>query len=282
MSKTPLINTRKVKVKNAAVDHERTSISSYAQQEPPNIKEDGLGAYYQRSTWDAYNDTATIFDVEMLKEWEDNLTVMLVFAALFSAILTAFILETIKKLEQDDEESIRSILLTMSMQLRNASLPAYEETDYQVPNWAIRVNCFFFGSLGCNIFAALAAVLALQWIRDYNIGLTGVAVARERALRRHFRFEGANQWFMPEIISLLPTLLHVAMLLFVGGMVDWLVQMNLVVASMMIITLGASALFYVLTISSASLYPSAPFRTPMSRLIESAGKRAKSVTLNIY
>jgi hypothetical protein len=81
MSKNPLINTRKVKVKNAPVDQERTSISSYAQQEPVTITEAGLGALNRRSTWDTYNETATIFDVEMLKEWEDNLTVLLVFVS---------------------------------------------------------------------------------------------------------------------------------------------------------------------------------------------------------
>jgi hypothetical protein len=187
-----------------------------------------------------------------------------------------------KLLVSDSEDTMKDILLMMSRQLNNASLPAYEESEYEAPIWTIRLNCLLFGSLGCNLFAALAAVLALQWIRDYDIGLSGVAVARERALRRHFRFEGVNQWYMPEIISLLPTLLHIAMLLFVGGLVDWLVHMNLIVASMMIATLGSSAIFYFTTITCASISPSAPFRTPMSRLIEATAKRAKSVVTRVY
>jgi len=174
-------------------------------------------------------------------------------------------------LQDDDTAAIRGILLTISMQLANSSTSPYQTAAFTTPTWSIQVNFLFFASLGCSMAAALAAVLSLQWIRDYDIGLARITIPRERALRRHFRFEGVHSWWMPEIIAVLPILLHVALLLFLGGLVQWLIHIHLTVSVTMIIPLIASGIFYIVTQGCAAIWPSAPFRTPISRILEASG-----------
>ncbi|PVF97650.1 hypothetical protein CPB86DRAFT_672260, partial [Serendipita vermifera] len=197
--------------------------------------------------WDLYNDKATALDRDMLKQWDNELSTLLIFAALFSAILTAFLIAILPELEEDKLESIQSILVTISNQMRNTSTPAYEAEAFTIDPWVIRVNCLFYASLGSSLFAALASVLALQWIREYDRGFSDILFPRSKALRRHSRLEGIQSWHMIEIISCLPLFLHLAFLLFLGGLVEWIRHLNLTIAGILIAFLGLSGLFYLVT-----------------------------------
>ncbi|PVF99317.1 hypothetical protein CPB86DRAFT_731646, partial [Serendipita vermifera] len=223
----------------------------------------------KKTPWDLYNERAQIYDRETIKEWEDTLSIHLVFAALFSGILTAFIIASLPILQEDNQEVMKDILINISKQLNNATISSYESTVFRPPSWAIRVNILFFTSLGCNLFAAFASVLALQWVREYDMGLSGITEPRERALRRQLRLEGMKHWLMPEIISMLiPTLLHVALLFFVGALLDWLIQIHIGIAYTMVVTLVIITLFYISTQFISSISPSAPYKTPLSRKLE--------------
>ncbi|PVF99313.1 hypothetical protein CPB86DRAFT_757098 [Serendipita vermifera] len=233
-----------------------------------NLGTDTSNARPQTTPWELYNERAHIYDRETLKEWEDNLSILLVFTALFSGILTAFIVSSLPLVTEDKQDVMKNILLVISRQLQNASTPAYHPVIFEPTQWSINVNILFFTSLGCNLFAALSSVLALQWVRDYDVGLSGITDPRERALRRHFRLQGVQTWLMPEIISLLPTLLHIALLVFVCGLLEWLRQINRSIAYTMLATLVVSVLFYLGTQFIAAASPSAPYRTPISRSLE--------------
>jgi hypothetical protein len=242
----------------------------------------------EKTPWELYNERAQIYDRETIKEWEDNLSIHLVFvstpvlleetiqignvlqAALFSAVLTAFITVSLPILQEDNQETMKEVLFTISRQLNNASFPPYQTVAFKPPSWAVRVNILFFTSLGCNLFAAFSSVLALQWVRDYDMGLSAITEPRERALRRQLRLEGVQNWLLPEIISMLiPTLLHVALLLFVGALLVWLIQIHLSVAYTMMFTLTITASFYIGTQFISSINPSVPYKTPLSRRLES-------------
>ncbi|PVF99319.1 hypothetical protein CPB86DRAFT_703541, partial [Serendipita vermifera] len=219
----------------------------------------------KKTPWELYNQRAQLYDRDTIKEWEDNLSILLVFAALFSAILTAFIIASLPLLQENAQETMRDVLIVISGQLSNATFSPYDAVTFKPPSWALRVNILLFSSLGCNLFAAFASVLALQWARDYDMGLSAITEPRERALRRHFRLEGMQNWLMPEIISMLPTLLHIALLLFVSALFDWLFQIDHNVAYTMAVTLIFLVTFYTITQVISAVAPSAPYKTPLSR-----------------
>jgi hypothetical protein len=92
-------------------------------------------------------------------------------AALYSAVLTAFIIESMNMLQEDPAEITRDVLLTITKQLANQSTPAFERPPFQVPSYALRVNVYLFISILLSLIAALTAVLALQWVSSYDFGL---------------------------------------------------------------------------------------------------------------
>ncbi|PVF97758.1 hypothetical protein CPB86DRAFT_734360, partial [Serendipita vermifera] len=64
----------------------------------------------ETTVWEIYNHKALEVDREMIKDWNDSLNTLLIFTALYSAVLTAFIIESMKLLEEDPAETTRDIL----------------------------------------------------------------------------------------------------------------------------------------------------------------------------
>jgi hypothetical protein len=187
---------------------------------------------------------------------------------LFSSILAAFIIGSTDNLEGDKEGIALEVLLHISQQLHNASTIPYRRPSTEAPIWAVRVNCYLYLSLGLTLSSAFISVLALQWIRSYDLNTSNRTDPRERALFRQFRFQGLKKWHLSQIISILPGLIHIALLLFFMGLIEWLFQTNRVVAYVMLSAIGVVALFYLLTQVAAATTVSAPFRTPISQIIE--------------
>lgn len=161
---------------------------------------------------------------------------------------------------------MRNILLTISVQLSNSSAPTYLHHDFQPEQYAIVVNCLFYASLTCSIVAALASVIALQWVGEYDAGLSRGTSPKTRAMRRHFRFAGVKRWKMGEVIAALPVLLYVTVGLFFIGLVQWMLKLRPEVG-WVVVAAGALAVgFYLLTTMLAIFSPSVPFRTPVSKI----------------
>ncbi|PVF96426.1 hypothetical protein CPB86DRAFT_874976 [Serendipita vermifera] len=216
------------------------------------------------TAWEIYNHKASEVDREMIKDWNDNLNTLLIFTALYSAVLTAFIIESMKLLEENATETTRDILLVVSRQLANSSFPPFEPTAYETPKYAIIVNGLLFTSLSCALIAALLAVLALQWVANYDMGLN-TSSPEKRALQRHMRLMGIEKWKMSELIASLPLLIFVALFLFFIGIADWLWHMNRAISGIVIGGIGIGFLLYTITNLISIFKVEAPFRTPISK-----------------
>ncbi|KII89358.1 hypothetical protein PLICRDRAFT_60023, partial [Plicaturopsis crispa FD-325 SS-3] len=60
--------------------------------------------------WDTYLEEATKHDKDDIISWNQILDVILIFAALFSAILTAFIIEFYQGLQPDPQQTAAALL----------------------------------------------------------------------------------------------------------------------------------------------------------------------------
>ncbi|CAE6469843.1 unnamed protein product, partial [Rhizoctonia solani] len=63
--------------------------------------------------WRLYAEEAKEYDTEVTHERNENLNNMLLFATLFSAIVTAFVIESTSLLEQDSSEISNQLLLAL-------------------------------------------------------------------------------------------------------------------------------------------------------------------------
>ncbi|KIY63961.1 hypothetical protein CYLTODRAFT_330998, partial [Cylindrobasidium torrendii FP15055 ss-10] len=176
--------------------------------------------------WLAYNDEAAIFDSDMVGEAADSLDILLVFAGLFSAVLTTFVAQTSQSLSTDNAAVTVSLLVELVAVQRagfagnSLSEIASANTTPAIARTDVWVNALWFTSLALSLASALLAVLSKQWLRQYLSFILGTA--RERALIRQFRYDGMEKYAVRTIVGLLPTLLHLALALFLIGLVVFL------------------------------------------------------------
>ncbi|CCA74905.1 hypothetical protein PIIN_08875 [Serendipita indica DSM 11827] len=234
--------------------------------EAPDVLSTTMEREADEAAWKIYNDHANTVDTELIRDWKSTLETLLIFGALFTAVLTAFIIESIKLLQEDTGETTRDILLTVSRQLANTSTPAFEHDEFTQETWAVRVNYYFFTSISCSLVAALGAVLALQWIGSYDFGLIKSSV-KSRAIQRQLRYNGIEKWRLAQLISALPLLIYISVFLFFVGLADWLWHIHRRVAGIVISGLTIAGLLYIITHAICIFDICAPFRTPASRSI---------------
>ncbi|KAJ3765934.1 hypothetical protein FB446DRAFT_607429, partial [Lentinula raphanica] len=179
--------------------------------------------------WWVYNDEAAAFDKDMIDELGDSLDVLLIFAGLFSAVVTTFVAQTSQALSIDNESLSASYLGEISAILRaNGNISTISQipstgTAFSPATGDIWVNGLWFTSLTIALSVALFAVLAKQWLCQYMSIVTGTS--QERAFIRQFRFDGLKAWKVPAIISILPILLHLSLVLFLTGLVLFLIPL---------------------------------------------------------
>ncbi|RPD65290.1 hypothetical protein L227DRAFT_487523, partial [Lentinus tigrinus ALCF2SS1-6] len=176
--------------------------------------------------WAMYLQQTTPGDKEDMEAWNVDLDSDLIFAALFSAVLTTFIVESSKSLQPDNsEELLRAILLQVQTSRNGTTVvPA----PFKLAPSAVRVNVYWFCSLVISLSAALIAILAKQWLNYLHAGLSPIPATRARY--RQFRIEGTQKWRLPSVISFIPIMLHISLLLFFVGLVEFVWPLNEAVA----------------------------------------------------
>ncbi|PVG03917.1 hypothetical protein CPB86DRAFT_310221, partial [Serendipita vermifera] len=225
--------------------------------------------------WEIYNDRADEIDQELIKDWNDSLHTLLIFATLSSAILTAFVVESIRLLSEDPTETIKTALIVMSRQMANSSYPPFQPVPYTTPKYAVVVNSFLLLSLSCSVIAALLALQALEWVANYDPDPSELSPKRQ-ALYRHRRSQGINKWKMGQIIASLPILIFVALILFFCGVSLWLWELNKVVSAMVMGGLCIVLLLYCATIFLSVVHADAPFRTSASDAAKALFRRVNA------
>jgi hypothetical protein len=184
--------------------------------------------------------------------------------------LTAFIIESKKMLELDPTTTMVDVMIFYTNNIANGTHMPYTPTEFEPDTSAIVVNCLFFASLSASLFAALASVVALQWMADYDAAITrGGSSPEDRAKRRQFRYAGVISWKMSEIIAALPLLLYFSVILFFAGLIVWMWVTNHAVGAVVAGGTAVAVLFYVASTMIAAAFVSAPFRTPLSQWIYS-------------
>jgi hypothetical protein len=169
-------------------------------------------------------------------------------------------------LEPDQTEILVDIVIQYFNNVGNQSSNNFTRPDFEPSFEAVSINCLLFASLGASLIAALASVVALQWVADYDAAITrGGSSPEDRAKRRQFRHAGVIGWKMGEIIAALPILLYSSVILFWAGAIQWMWTLHHTVGYVVAGGTAIAILFYASTTILAAVYVSAPFRTPLSR-----------------
>ncbi|KDR71745.1 hypothetical protein GALMADRAFT_253491 [Galerina marginata CBS 339.88] len=116
---------------------------------------------------------------------------------------------------------------------------------------SIRVNAFWFLSLVLSLTTVLVGIVTLQWLREYQ-SYPGLSPRDTRAVFR-MRSEGMERWYVWRIFTILPLLLQAALILFFGGIIDFLLALESKVAIPVAIVIGSALLFLAATTALPTL-----------------------------
>ncbi|TFK60535.1 hypothetical protein BDN72DRAFT_523948 [Pluteus cervinus] len=233
------------------------------------------------SCWEECYKRVAEYDENMCKAWREEIDKLLLFAGLFSAAVTAFVVESYQWLDRSSDPTAELLAQLISLQF-NTTTPVISVAPTGPSASAVRVNVYWFLSLILSLISVLVGVLCLQWLREFQ---QPVVMSFEEKLRyRQLRYDGLIDWKVPEIITSLSVLLQIALLLFFAGVVDLLWERNHTVAIIILVPITCVVSFLIATsllpalqaYSAASGPPGitsnlnitqCPYKSPLSWLI---------------
>ncbi|KAL1721872.1 hypothetical protein EV715DRAFT_194140, partial [Schizophyllum commune] len=187
-------------------------------------------------------------DNSLCQSWRDEIESFMVFAGLFSAVLTAFIMESYKWLmvEPDDisTDYLRQILAVLS----HVDVTAVRTISRETPlpsDVMTRINGFWFSSLTLSLTSALVGIVSKQWLREF-LRDTGHSHQTNLAVRQ-VKYDGLTEWYVGAVIATIPLLLQSALFLFLAGVIDLLWHLQKGVAILISILCSTTMLFFLIT-----------------------------------
>ncbi|KAN0133845.1 hypothetical protein V8E53_008340 [Lactarius tabidus] len=232
------------------------------------------------SMWSLHLDEAKSHDEARIHSLKDDMEGVLIFAGLFSAALTSFLIDSVSNLQVDPAQQMVfyqqqnvALLAQISHQI-SAIAPQVSITLTPLPSYNfspsasdVRVNAFWFMSLVFSLSAALLATLVQQWVRDYMHVFQRYSNPLKSTRLRQYLYEGVEGWYMPRVARFVPGFVHISLFLFFAGLVDSLLATYTTVGITTIIPIAICSSLYVFSTFAPVINPQSPFRNPFSGLI---------------
>ncbi|KAJ3485504.1 hypothetical protein NLI96_g4909 [Meripilus lineatus] len=221
--------------------------------------------------WSALHEMLKIRDEKDIKKHFENIDTLLVFAGLYSAILTAFLVEAYKLLQPDSSDDSKQILLEISRQLASftitsglvnatyvpSSLPTGSFTPTRSSVW---LNGLWFVALILSLTTASLGLLVKQWLRECD---DNPAITPEEHRRiRLFRVRGLRKYKVHEMATFLPLLLQISLILFFSGLVLFTQTVHATIGWVIMGLVVIWGTFLVITTILPWFSASCPYKTP--------------------
>ncbi|KAJ7052904.1 hypothetical protein C8F01DRAFT_1032735, partial [Mycena amicta] len=226
--------------------------------------------------WSIYVTGAEKYDAALVESWLSDMKGMLIFSGLFSASVTAFIVESYRNLQPTSTEiALSSITQLLALQLGvNTTAPMVAEVVVSKgPTQAALIcNALWFISLCLSLTCALLATLVEQWAREFLHKSDARSSPVRRARIVSFLYFGLQRFRMHTVVDMIPLLLHIALFLFLAGLVTFLVPVNRIVMGLVCAMLLLFVFLYGLLTVLPLTYLDCPFSTPISVSLWSIGR----------
>ncbi|KZV79534.1 hypothetical protein EXIGLDRAFT_660902 [Exidia glandulosa HHB12029] len=277
----PLLDPSEVEQDNVQVPLSDQVKVEFNRKYPPDAF--GEEASANARVWRVYHDEVVSNDRSLVGGWNKTLDILLIFAGLFSAVSTAFIIESYKQLQPDYTEYTAKLLFTAVSAARNGSgvldassislanlTPPDSFTATSDSRW---INGLWFLSLSISLSVSLLCIMAKQWLEDYSSRVSAPAPSFKQWARRHaFFWQGILAWHVPTVIATLPALLHAALFLFLSGLVIFLSQLDDVIALVILGVTGSLMIFYSTTVLLPLYSAACPTRTSFTNQLHHAAQ----------
>ncbi|KAJ7244320.1 hypothetical protein C8J57DRAFT_987583, partial [Mycena rebaudengoi] len=213
--------------------------------------------------WNAYKTLSEEYDREFHKKYGTDLDTSLIFAGLFSAVSSAFIIQIQPELQQDPNEVTQQLLRVL---IHNANQSLFSGIDLAEPSsratiTVVIVQSLLYASLFSTLLAASLAVLGKQWLMHYDAAGSRGTLS-QRCLERQRKHDGLQKWKITVVMEMFPLLLQLALLLFSAAISVYLTTISRPIAIIVTALTSLGTLAYISLLVSAAVYPDSPFQTP--------------------
>ncbi|KAK6992931.1 hypothetical protein R3P38DRAFT_3224298 [Favolaschia claudopus] len=221
--------------------------------------------------WSVYASEAEKYDKALVQSWKSDMDGLLIFAGLFSAILTAFLIESYKTLTPDSEDDMVLLLSQISAQLagiaNGSAIDIPTPAPFVTPASSLVCNLLWFISLGLSLACALTATLVEQWARDFTYKTEMRSSPLTRARIFSYLYYGLKRFNMHAVVEAIPLLLHLSLVFFFAGLIAFLVPVNRGVMILSVLLLATLlAVYATFTVFPVLAYDS-PYHTPLSGIV---------------
>ncbi|KAJ6600361.1 hypothetical protein DFH09DRAFT_1070171 [Mycena vulgaris] len=200
--------------------------------------------------WVVYISEAEKYDKALVESWKSD------------AGLTAFLIESYETLNSDSGDTTVRLLSQILQQLATLAngnvFPMEPPTPFTPTAASLVCNALWFISLGFSLTCALIATRLEQWARDFL---------------HKIEIRSAPRFNMHTVVEIIPLLLHASLPFFFGGLVAFLIPVNLTVTFIAGVILCIVAAIYSVRTFLPLRHTDSPHRTPLSgafwRLLQS-------------
>ncbi|KAK7031928.1 hypothetical protein R3P38DRAFT_3508230, partial [Favolaschia claudopus] len=201
--------------------------------------------------WKGYNDLGSEYDKEFQQKYGTDLDTSLIFAGLFSAVASAFIIQI---------------------------QPEFESTPHPL---TVIAQSLLYISLGSTLLAALLAVLGKQWLMYYSAaGERGTIDAR--GLERQRKLDGLQKWRFELIMQAFPLLLQLGLFLFASALSVYLWKIHKVLAHIVLVITASGTIAYLALLASAVFFKDSPFQTPLAPFLRTMLSFVSTMASSIF
>ncbi|KAJ7635555.1 hypothetical protein DFH06DRAFT_676237 [Mycena polygramma] len=220
------------------------------------------------------------FDKDMVGSLRGDMDTLLVFASLFSAVVTAFVIQSYPRLNGASSADTSAMLLRQLLLHAQGGSTGIDATASAplasgVSASSVWINGLWFFSLVLSLNTVLGAILAKQWLSEYELvtcSTTSIS-PREQVALRQSTFGSLGRWKVTTIVNYLPVQLICALLLFFAGLVYLVWTLDTTVAIITSILVAFSVIFFLGTSFLPTFFELCAFRSPQAWLCFYLSKR---------
>ena len=210
-------------------------------------------------------------DNSPVSAWKDELSNLLIFVShfsndslififmfypqigIFSAVVTGFLVISVPLLQENPVTSPTQLLVnipsppTTAASNLSISVQSNSTSQFATSKQVVQVNILWTCSLSLCFTTAFYTISAQQWLRHLTVPLN--LVPRETVLLKELYTIGVSSWRVEDLINMLPTLIQVAVVLFLSGMAVFLKEFDTTVFTIFFaVSFGPLALWLVVSI----------------------------------
>ncbi|KAI0821722.1 hypothetical protein BC628DRAFT_1287219, partial [Trametes gibbosa] len=224
--------------------------------------------------WSDVATKASTFGDDLVNRWNREIDIYLLFAGLFSSILTAFNVQSYQLLQPGGPDATVQALERIALQLHSFSIsypfvnsrhpggPVLRDAvggSPSVARSAIWLNILWFSGLILSLTSALIGIVAKQWLSEYS-AVSGNS--RDKARLRQYLAKNLVKWRVGDIILFIPILLVLSLAFFLAGLLVllWTLHQSVATVASVLVAIVAAftigvAILPVFSVSCAYLSP---------------------------